>query len=373
MQQKIVCSTVLALLLSLGSAHAYWHNLLTDDFSQAGAWSYQGATNISGQPLFRYDPVNQVVQAEWDQANRFNDHGDPYFIINSVFHHPLAQPLTDRRTFRFGGTLNIVTRSIPDTTEFFQIANFGLCNLAVTGPDRTMTDNWSGNTTILKDASDFIEFNYFINNNSWGFNPNIQPTIGAHIDGLDGEYTVGSGTDTGFWNNTDMGPDHYLPTDTNLYIEVIYYGAATGSLARRAYAAIYTEPERTNILFVNGVSMHYWTQPLPEDQFFTLTDFAFLNYPTANWGGANGIGMGSFDDVYADLHIAEGEFFAKHMNGEHLTLSIGAISGAVYQIESCSDLALGNWITNEVTQAGGEVVTFTNQLNGNARYYRVSQ
>ena len=371
--QHIFRKVLSGLLLLTTAAPAYWHTLLSDDFSTPGTWSYAGATNAGGQPLFRHDPTTQRVLAEWDQALCFDASGDPYTILNSSFLRALPRSLNDNQTFRFGVTLRLNTGSVPDTTEFFQIANFGLYNITETGPDRTMTDNWSWNSTILKDASDFLEFNYFINNRSWGFNPNIQPTIGTHIIGLDGDYIVGSSSDAGFWNDTDMGPDHYLPAATALYLEVTYHGAATGAVARRAYAAVYTDPDRTNILVINGVSMHYWTQPVPTEKTFTLTDAGFFNYPTANWGGANGLGNGSFDDFYVDLHVAEGEFFSQHAAQQNVLFSAGAVSGSVYYLESCADLSSGVWTTTAVTVAEGGLVSFTNQPDGSAKYYRVSR
>jgi hypothetical protein len=289
----------LAGVATLASAPALgqWTSLLTDDFSTAVDWTYAGVQNGSSENLFRIEGGGVI--AEWDQSNSYSGVGDPYTIVSSSLSRPLPVALTDEDTFRFGATVRLY--AVVDTTEFYQIANIGLYGLAAMGPDRTMSDNYSGNTVIVKDGSDFVEFNYFINNDSWGFNPNITATIGAHIDGADGDYTVGSSGDAGWWNSTDMGANHWLPTDQDLFVEVVYYGAAEDGSARRARAAIYTDAARTALLTVNGADMVYWTQPLPGDKSFELTHAAVFNYVGENWGGANGAGSGRFDDFYADV------------------------------------------------------------------------
>ena len=102
------------------------------------------------------------------------------------------------------------------------------------------------------------------------------------------------------WNDTDMGADNWLPTGTDLYVEVVY-DAAT----RRACSTIYADVTRTQILSVNGVQQYYYTVPLDGLKDFTLTDVAFWNYVGSNWGGANGEGSGSFDDIYVDVLVPE--------------------------------------------------------------------
>ena len=70
--------------------------------------------------------------------------------------------------------------SVPDTTEFYQIGVMGLYGLEHMGPDRTQSDNppyGSSNTNILKDGSDFVEFDYFIGRDIqvWGrMDPDIE-------------------------------------------------------------------------------------------------------------------------------------------------------------------------------------------------------
>jgi hypothetical protein len=278
-----------------------WTNVLTEDFGSDPSWNYSGTQNGGGQNLIRYNSSG-YVDAEWDQSNSFSGSGDPYTIVPSRYSKPLGQTLNDTQTFKFGGRLRI--NSIADTSEFYQAANFGLYGLANMGSDRLMSDNGSGNTTLMKDGSDFVEWNYFINNN-WG-GRSTQPTIGAHINGGDpGDYITGSGSD-GKWHNTAMGDgSHQLPTYTDLYVEVIYYGSATNDNKRRAYGAVYTDPERTTLLSVNGVEQYYWTVGMNETKSFSLTDFAFYNYVGSNWGGANGSGSGTFDDVYVAVNVPE--------------------------------------------------------------------
>ena len=365
-----------AVLLGMqNSVWAYWQRLLSDDFSGAsstGSWIYAGVSNSVGEALIRYDAHGQNIAAEWDQSNLYRGWpNDPEIIVASSFSRPLDRTLTDQDTFRFGAVVQLTAGSIPDTTEFYEIANFGLYNLAEMGPDRFLSDNYSGNSNLVKDAGDFVEFNYFINNDSYGFNPSIQPTIGPHLTGAGELYCVGGNGDA-LWHDTDMGKDHWLPEGTNLYIEVVYYGAETNLYARRAYGAIYTEPERTNLLIVNGVGMYYWTKPLPDDQSFSVKEFAFFNYAGANWGGLNGVGAGSFDDVYADRFIPETAIFSNSVQSGQMVATWAAVTGKTYFVEYCTNLAANLWVTNAVVQADGETVTITNTADGKRGYYRVS-
>lgn len=370
-----------ALALSALTASAYWHNLLTDDFSAATPWVYAGATNASAQPLFRLNTSAGVVEAEWDQSNAFNGGTDPYTIVPSRLARDLPRVLTDRDTFRFGATLRIEPGSVSDTSEFHQIANFGLYNLAFMGDDRSMADNYSFAmgwvSQAVKDGSDFVEFNYWIGNDPdsmWGaYYRSAEATVGAHIEGLEGDYNFAWTTGSDPLKHDTQMLGGWLPEDTNLYIELVYHGAATGAVARRVYMAVYTEPERTNILTVNGVAMYYWTPPQPADKTFTLAQFAFQNYVSPNYGDSNAVGRGTFDNVYVDLHVAEGAFFAQQSSPGQHAVSVGAVSGAVYRIETCTDLFAGNWTLHSEIAADGDTLTFTNQPDGGARYYRVAQ
>ena len=333
----VVAACMAAVLLVPRVLLAGWVRILEDNFSFPLSWTYEGATNALGQPLFR--PNAGAMEAEWDQTNHASYLGDPYVIIPFRLLRPLPRALTDSDTFRVGATLWIVPGSVPDTTEFYQIANLGLYNPDEMGPDRAMDDNWSGNTNLLRDGSDFVEFNYWINNKSWGFNPSVQAVIGAHIEGLDGDYWPGSSADA-MWHSTDMGADHWLPEGTSLYVEVTYFGAASGPMARRAMAAVYTDPMRTNLLTVNGVEMYYWSLPLPTDRTFRVTHVGFYNYVAANWGGPNGGGRGIWDDLYVDQVEADVLAWSFDVGA---ALTFAAVSGEVYRIETCTDPMTGIW------------------------------
>jgi len=296
------CLVLIALTAAADAAA--WQTIVDEHFAAdpSPAWSYTGRQNAASQDLIRWDSVAGNLAAEWDQSNHYADWSgagflDPYQIVPSHYSRALGVTLSDADSFRFGARLRI--NSVANTTEFYQAACFGLYGLADMGPDRCMSDNFSGNTTIVKDGSDFVEFDYFIQNDSFGWNPMTQATIGAHIAGLDGDYTVGSGGDP-LWHNTDMGAGHWLPAGTDLYVEVAY-DAAT----RRANSTIYADPGLTEVLSVNGVGQYYSTAPLPVDKHFTLTDVAFWNYVGANWGGANGQGSGAFDDLYVTKLVPE--------------------------------------------------------------------
>lgn len=341
---------------------AAWWKLLEDDFSASPTdWIYSGVSNGLGQALFRYDAVNERVTAEWDQGNFIAGFpNDPYVIVNSLMARTLPWRLTDRDTFRLHATLRIASNSIPDTTEFYQLANIGLYGLDRMGPDRTLADDFSGNATLLRNGSDFVEFNYFVNNNSFGFNPNTICSIGGTVtNDTEFVYVSGTGADIGWFHDTDMGAGQYLPVETNLYLELAYYGASTGAVTRRASIALYTEPARTNFVEVNGVPQYYWTQPLPADKSFELTHVAFFNYAAANYGGANGVGVGSWDDVSVERAVSEGEIVAS-VNPAAPVLVWSAVSGTTYAVVSQNDLIGGPRATQALVTATGNAAGWTN-------------
>jgi len=298
----IVMAVMLVVLGATARRAVAWTTIFSEDFnSNPAGWSYQGVQNAGSQDLERWNGGG-YLNAEWDQSNDIADpvmmvdgNGDPVvdpwgFVVyycptmtNSCYSKPLGQTLTDADSFRFGAKLKLT--SLAETTELYQIANFGLYDLNNTGPDRT----WSSGGT-LDQAKDFVEFNYFICT-SW-LGRNIQPTICSD----DGTLVAGTSSDPN-WPATHMGTDG-LPLNTDLYVEVTYYASL-----RRAYAAVYTDPERTVLLNVGGEDVEYWTNALPADKSFSLTDVAFYNYVAMNWGGANGAGAGEFDDFY--VHVPE--------------------------------------------------------------------
>ncbi len=300
--KMVVFVCVLAAAAASAQGQWAWTNIMTENFNAdpSAQWSYTGVQNTGSQDLIRWNGAG-YVDGQWDQSNHLA-YGDPYVIQSSRYSRPLVQTLTDTQTFKFGTRITI--QSVASTTEFFQVANFGLYNLSYMGQDRGMSDNSSGNSTLVKDGSDFVEWNYFIQNESFGWNPYTGAVIGAHITGVDGDYVLGSGTDP-YFHDTDMGAGNYLPTATDLYVEVAYFGSATDGDRRRAYAAVYTDEGRTNILSVNGVDQYYWTQPLDEGKSFSLTDAAFYNYPSSNWGGSNGAGTGTYDDFHVAVGVPE--------------------------------------------------------------------
>ena len=283
-----------------------WAPIVTEDFSNpaAAGWTYAGP---AGEPALFTPNGSEAIDAQWNQSKVYADRDpggplDPYDFQPSSYSKPLGQTLTDDDYFQAGATVVIDSDSIVETTAFYQVANFGLYNLAEMGADRCMADNWSGNTNLVKDGSDFVEFNYFIGTDWSG--RNIAATIGAHVDDSEGIYVSGSGTDP-MWHNAYLA-DKALPTETPLYVEVTYFGDI-----RRARAAIYTDADRTQLLTVDvhgtDIEQYYWTTALPNDESFTLTDVAMLNYVGTDWtGNLNGAGSGSFDDLYVNVLIDGG-------------------------------------------------------------------
>jgi hypothetical protein len=332
--QRIALLLVVGLLVPVAVAETFVPILSENFQSNPAAWTYSGRQNASGQNLFRWNSAGKI-DAEWDESNFIDafdsnwNQRDPYVIQPSSFSRPLGRTMTDNDTFRFRVKLNL--DGVANTKEFYEVANFGLYNLSQTGPDRSMCDNWSGNTTLVKDACDFIEFNYFIQNESYGWNPMTQTTIGAHIAGLDGDYITGDKNDSLF-HQTDMGANNYLPTGTDLYVQVTYYGLTT----RRAYSGVYTDAVCTQRLSVAGVEQYYWTQAVPSSKHFSVTDAAFWNYAAVVFDGPNATGSGSFDDFQASLLATDGD---ASLDGRVNVIDLGLLasnygttSGATWQM-----------------------------------------
>jgi hypothetical protein len=376
--RRVIGGVVAVLGWAMGTtAQAGWWRLLEEDFAgdSSNRWTYSGVTNGSGQAMLRYDAAHQCIAADWSQAHYFAGAGDPHVILPSRLGRPLERVLTDRDTFRMGATVRVTAGSIPDTTEFFQIANFGLYNLepSAWGTDRGQSDNYSANANLVRDANNLMEFNYFINNESFGFNPFIQATLITEMPAVELDSTAYFVTGTGadpFFHDTDMGPDTYLPVETNLYVEFTYYGGATGAVSRRVHAAIYTEPERTNLLTVGGVPMFYWTQPAPAGSAFRLSHAALLNWPSVNWGMTlDGTGQGAYDDLYVDLFVAPGEAIAA--SGEVMT--VATVPGKSYAVMEAVNLVAGTWATVDVVAASADVMVWTNAAGAGSGVFQFEE
>ena len=335
-------------LLAVTECHASWLNLVNESFdiSATNRWTYTGVTNASGQALFRLDPTSGVVQAEWNQTNLIN--GDyvvpPTAILNSRLTAPLGRRLTDRDTFRVRATVTLTPGTIPDTTEFWQLATFGLYDFAETGPDRALV------APAIKDTSDAVEFNYFIGN-AWG-GPSVSGLIASHLEGLDFQWTIGP--------SAAMGVDHWLSTGVPLYIEMTYHGAATGTVSRRLHVAVYADAAFTTLVQVNGTAMEEWTSALPAGQSFGVREVALVNYAAPTFGGVAGEGRGTYDDVLVEVEVPEASWAAGSLQPAGLVYQFAAEPGASYAVMASDDLAGGGWTTQSVLVAAGAFTGVTN-------------
>ena len=350
----------------------HWTNLVSDAFdgSTSAQWSYSGVNNASGDPMFRYDATSGVLRGEWDEANYIDVWADPLVVSNSSMSRSLPRTLNDGDTFRVRVTLQVEPGSVPDTSEFFGIGNVGVYNLTEMGPDRSMTDNWP--TNLVKDGSDFVEFNYWINNNYGG--PNIGAMMGAHLatNIVDGDYWTG--TD---YTQTTLGDHNLLPAGSNLYVELTYFGADSGPFARRCCARIFADALRSKPLVITNSTtglpkaMTYWTQALPVDKHFTATDVAFINYPQGNWGGVNGAGRGTFDDLAVDVYDPETDFRGYDADPAGPIVRWVAVSGATYRVMQCSNLIQGAWTTSAVVVAQSPLAAWTNGAPSAQQFFKI--
>lgn len=375
---NVVRKAALLAVLASATAQASWWNLMNEDFGPTATsrWTYAGVSNAQGQALFRLDATSGVVQAEWDQTNSISA-GNPYVIRTSRLLAPLPRPLTDRDTFRLRATIVIATNTLNETTEFYQIANVGLYNAETMGADRAMADNWDTNAlTKVRDGSDFVEFNYFAGDDTPGsqyFTRSAEMTIGAHTEQFGDYHFNYQYYGDPWWHSTAMGPGGRLPEGTNVYLELVYFGAATNDAARRGYMALYEDAARTQVLQVNNQPMYYWTWPLPADRTFTVTHAGLYNYANLAFFGDPVRAEGQVDDLRVDMEFAETEVAAGGMQGDGMVFQWASISGLTYAVLSVSNLVDGLWTTQAVVVAGGDFTGITNGLSAGLNALRVER
>lgn len=378
MSNRMKCLGLLA-LLALTESRASWLNLVNESFdaSATSRWTYAGVSNASGQALFRLDATAGMVQAEWDQTNSITA-GNPYTIRPSRLLTPLPYPLTDRDTFRLRATLTIAANTLNDTIEYHQIANVGLYNPEAMGADRAMIDNWDFDAAIkVKDGSDFVEFNYFAGDDSsslfFPFSRSAEMTIGAHVEEIGDYHFNYPGYGDPWFHSTAMGAGGRLPEGTNLYLELVYYGAATNDTARRGYMALYTDEARTQVLQVGTQSMYYWTWPVPVDRTFTVTHAGFYNHVNlANYGDPVRA-EGAFDDLRVEQGFADAEVAASRLTPAGMILEWATEAGGTYAVLGAGDLMNGPWTTQAVINADGDFATSTNAWAGAVQAWRVER
>lgn len=348
-------------LLAVTECHASWLNLVNESFdaSATSRWSYVGVTNASGQALFRLDPTSMVVQAEWNQTNLIN--GDyvvpPTAILNSRLSSPLGRRLTDRDTFRVRAKLVLEAGSIPNTTEFWQLATLGLYDNPDTAPDRALA------APAIKDTSDAVEFNYFIGN-AWA-GPSVSGLLASHIDGLDFQWTIGP--------SAAMGVDHWLPTGAPLYVEMTYHGGATGTVARRLHVAVYADSAFTTLVQVNSTAMEEWTSALPAGQSFGVREVALVNYVAPTFGDTPGAGRGTYDDLTVEVEVPEATWSAGSLQPAGLVYRFATEPGSSYAVLASEDLAGGLWTTQAVVVAESDFTGLTNAPGAAFRALRIEK
>lgn len=364
-------------VLACSTAQASWWNLLNEDFGAAATsrWTYAGVSNTQDQALFRLDATAGVVRAEWDQGNSIAA-GNPYIIQASRLLTPLPRPLTDKDTFRLRARLVIEPATLLETVEYHQIANIGLYNPGEMGADRAMADNFDPGAVLkIKDGSDFVEFNYFAGNDPQGaypFTRSAEMTIGAHTDGFGDYHFNYEYYGDPWWHSTAMKGGR-LPEGTNVYVEIVYYGAATNDTARRGFMVLYSDEARTEILQVNTQAMYYWTWPVPADRTFTVTHAGLYNYANMAFYGASLRAAGQVDDLRVDMEFAETEVAASVIQGGGMALQWASVSGLTYAVLSASNLLDSLWTTQAVVTAGGDFTGITNVLSDGLSAVRVER
>lgn len=365
-------------LLAASECPASWLTLVDETFdaSASNRWTYAGVSNTSGQALFRLDPGNGVVQAEWDQANSISA-GNPYDIRTSRLLTPLPHPLTDRDTFRIRARLVVSPGSLVESVEYHQIANIGLYNPDTMGADRAMADNYDFSASPkVKDGSDFVEFNYFVGHDPTGtypFTRSAEMTIGAHTEEAGDYHFNYQFYGDSRWHSTAMGQDGRLPEGSSLYLELVYFGASTNGDARRGYMALYEDEARTQLVTVNGQSMYYWTWPVPEDRTFKVTHAGFYNYVNLAWFGTPIRATGQLDDLRVDQAFAEAEMSMAARQSDGLALQWASVPGATYAVMGTEQLAGGTWTTQAVVVAQGDFAGFTNTPSAGLGILRVER
>lgn|GEM_PF-6598296 len=375
---NVMRNAALLAVLACATAQASWWNLMNEDFGPTATnrWTYAGVSNSQDQALFRLDATAGVVRAEWNQTNSISV-GNPYTIRPSRLLTPLPRPLTDRDTFRLRATLVIATNTLNDTIEYHQIANVGLYNPATMGADRAMTDNFDVSAeTKIKDGSDFVEFNYFAGDDSsssfFPFSRSAEMTIGAHTEQF-GDYHFNYNGGDPWYHSTAMGAGGRLPEETTIYLDLVYYGAATNDTARRGYMALYTDAARTQILQVGTQQMFYWTWPVPPDRSFTVTHAGFYNYVNVVYAGDPVRAAGSFDDLQVEQGFADAEVASARMSPAGVILEWASETGGTYRVIATDNLMGGPWTTQAVVNAISDFTALTNDWSGAFKVWRVER
>ena len=164
-----------------------------------------------------------------------------------------------------------------------------------------------------------------------------------------------------------------LPEETKIFLDLVYYGAATNDTARRGYMALYTDEARTQILQVGTQQMFYWTWPLPADRTFAVTHAGFYNYVNVVYAGDPVRAAGTFDDLQVEQGFADAEVASARMSTAGVILEWASETGGTYHVVTSDNLMSGPWTTQAVVQAGSAFTALTNDWSGAVKIWRVER
>jgi len=222
-----------------------------------------------------------------------------------------------------------------------------------------------------------VEFNYFAGDDSssafFPFSRSAEMTIGAHTAQYGDYHFNYQGYGDPWFHSTAMGAGGRLPEGTNLYLELIYYGAATNDTARRGYLALYTDEARTQTLMVGTQQMFYWTWPVPPDRTFTVTHAGFYNHVSLAYYGDPVRAQGTFDDLQVEQGFADAEMVFSRMTPEGAVVQWASEPGGTYAVLGANDLVNGSWSTQAVVNADADFAALTNDWSGAMRVWRVER
>ncbi len=344
----------------------------TENFSSSpfGVWSFGIGDNSNNQ--FTWTNTSAVYTG--DSNGELDVHLNSS-LPTARFQRPLGVTLTDTNDFTVTARFSFHLISNPEE-QAIQIA-FGLVNSALTGGDRTGTEDDEGNFLPTDNAFDTIEFNYFpsISPDFEFSGPTLTPVvIGAQNDGDDSFGNFASIFDA----ESDLGDNTNgitaLPQDVTLQVTLAYYGG-TKTLV---LAVSQVNPDGSITPLNTGIT------PMSIVAFGYDTDFPFNVDSLAIMAYHDGFTTTNNPSLIADLRFQKMYFttFAPPppsnvfsiISGTNVLLAFPTISTNLYDVQNSTDLISGCWstIASNIVGTGGIV---TNVDVGGAsvthRFYRV--
>ena len=360
------------LVLALGFMAGVYHSTaravsFTEDFSAdpSNTWSF----GIGNNSFNQFSWTNAAARYSNDAPGELDVHLDSS-LPTARFQRSLGCTLTDTNDYVLTTRFSFTVTSAPADQDM-QIA-FGLVNSNLTGGNRT------GSPGIYTDDDTFnsVEFDYFPNANPW--DPTLTPAVfGAQLpdDDAFANFTALFGNDSNLGTHTNGITS--LPQAVTLQATMIY-NAATKLLKLTIYmvnadgflSPLDTTEPPLNLSAPGQYSQYYTNAP------FNVDSLAIMAYHD---------GFTTADDpsLVADLTFQRFTFSTEipqppavsiQLVDTNVVLTFATISNYLYEVQSTTNVAAGNWSTLASNIVGTGDLAVTTDFDGAtapARFYRV--